>query len=538
MNGTKNKNTWFKVLLCLPIVFIVFFAVSLSGKGVDADKVLSVDVTLPDGTATSYTERDDIDFFINMYMEADPINAPLRDINGVVPMSVNIKQKSEEIQLYLYPEMNTNGCFFADTAGKYFAVPSGMAKSLLQRNDCAYVYRDGGYMLPTLTFVCDSGESGVLPESYEWEYIDISKNKIKDTTSPLASEPQQLRFSSGTAFETRFSVTPDEQNIWFYDEAGSLVGTNAQALLFTSDTMLTVKMEVKWKDEGKVGYGNATYNFKLLYDVLPEIRCTATSVTAGDIIRVEFTHLSEVETVVLDTLLKTAEIKPVFEGETAWVLIPVSLENTENGVFTLNFKIGDYTPDPINIFVSGGSSGFDTATMNTGLFTEFRTPDVMAYYAQLEQGWASYNSVPTAELSSSFMKPCSGTVLHEFGTDLLINAISPSVKVNGIDYALNEGDSIKASERGTVVYAENDKFYGNMLVIDHGHGILSHYYNIGATDKKVGDSVTVGEIIGTAGVSGMTYMNGAESTCMLHFAISCNGIFVNPAPFFSGGIPN
>ncbi len=538
MNETKNKNTWFKVLLCLPLVLIVFFAVSLSGKGIDADKVISIDVTLPDGNTASYTKRDDVDFFINMYMEADPIGSPLRDINGVAPMSVSIKQKSESIQLYIYPEINTNGCFFADAAGKYFAIPSGIAKDFLQRSDCAYVYRDEGYMLPTLTFVSDSGESGVLPDSYEWEYIDISKNKVKDTLSLTADTEQQLRFSNGTPFETRFSVMPDEQNIWFYDEDGGLVGTNAQALLFTDDTLLTVKMEAKWKNEGKVGYGSATYTFKLLCDVLPEIRCTATSVTAGDVIRVDFTHLSESETVVLETLLKTTEIKPVFEGDTAWALIPVSLENTENGVYTLNFKIGDYSPEPINVFVSGASSGFDTATMDTALFTEFRTPDVMAYYSQLESGWAEHFTVPSAEPSSSFMKPCGGTVLHEFGADLLINALSPSVKVNGIDYALTAGDSVKATERGTVIYAETDKFYGNMLVIDHGYGILSHYYNLGSTDKAVGDTVTVGEIIGTAGVSGMVYMDGAESTCMLHFAISVGGVFVNPEPFLSGGIPD
>ncbi len=541
MNDNKTKTAWLKVLLCLPAVLIVFFVFTLSGKGIDPAKVVSVEVTSPDKDTVTYTDRTDINFYVDMYMEADKLSAPLRDITGVTPMTVNIKQKTGDTVLSVYPEVNSNGCFFADASGAYFAVPSTTAKKLLQRNDCAYVYREAGYTLPKLTFISDTGETVILPTEYQWSYTDIAGESKEDKDSPVSDEMLQLSYSSGTSFEMKYSVAPATQTTSFsyMDKDGNLqTAHKPDELLFESDTMLTAVVTATWDASGKTIGGSATYKFQLLYDVRPEITCSANTVAAGDVLTVYFKHLSATEELTLESDIYTGTLRPVFDGDNAWLLIPISQDITSNNICTLNFKMGNYAHDPISIFVSGASGDYDIADMDTALFTEYQTGGGAAQYSGIINDLTANSGAPSSPPSSQYTAPVKDAdILYDFGDELLINGISPSVRRNGIDYKLEEGSVISATERGTVVYAAADKFYGNMVVIDHGNGVLSHYYNLGEMSVKVGDTVGNGVLIGKAGVSGMTFMEGANHVCSLHFGISVNGVFVNPHHFFKNGFP-
>ncbi len=540
MNNNKTKTAWLKVLLCLPAVLIVFFIFTLSGKGIDPAKVDSVEITVPGKEAVSYTDRADINFYVDMYMEADKISAPLRDISGVTPLTVAIKQKTEDTVLSVYPEVNSNGCFFADGSGTYYAVPSSTAKKLLQRGECAYVYRDAGYTLPTLTFVSDAGETVLLPGSYEWSYTDIAGNTAEDKDSPTATEEAQLSYSSNTVFQMKYSTAPATQTMSFsyMDKDGNLqTAHKPEELLFESDTMLSAEVVATWSESGKVKGGTATYKFKLLYDVKPEVTCSANTVAAGDVLVVKFKHLSESEELSLESDIYTGTLRPVFDGDNAWLLIPISRDIEGNGICSLNFKMGNYVHDPISIFVTGASGDFDTADMDTALYTEFITGDAAATYEALVKDLTANSATPSTPASDKYSKPVDGSVLHDFGAELIINGVAPAVRRAGIDYQLAPDSLIKATERGTVVYIAADKYFGNMMIIDHGNGVLSHYYNMGELSKQVGDTVTNGMLIGKAGVSGMTFMQGTEKVCMLHFAISVNGVFVDPEPFLKNGFP-
>ncbi len=92
-----------------------------------------------------------------------------------------------------------------------------------------------------------------------------------------------------------------------------------------------------------------------------------------------------------------------------------------------------------------------------------------------------------------------------------------------MDYQASAGLDVTACNGGEVVYASADCTYaGNMVVIEHGFGLKTWYYNLGSIDVAVGDVVTKGAKIGTTGQTGFGLQVGA------HVAMSVGSTFVSP----------
>lgn len=95
---------------------------------------------------------------------------------------------------------------------------------------------------------------------------------------------------------------------------------------------------------------------------------------------------------------------------------------------------------------------------------------------------------------------------------------------DGIDFAANVGDMVRASASGTVIFAGAEpKRFGRMVVIDHGNGWHSVYGHLARVTVAQGEVVKGGERIGIAGDA------GAATRVELHFEIRHNEAPVNPA---------
>ncbi|WP_170004235.1 M23 family metallopeptidase [Pseudopontixanthobacter vadosimaris] len=99
---------------------------------------------------------------------------------------------------------------------------------------------------------------------------------------------------------------------------------------------------------------------------------------------------------------------------------------------------------------------------------------------------------------------------------------------DGLDYAANAGDMVRAAASGTVVFAgaEAERF-GRMVVIDHGQGWRSVYGHLERITVATGDVVKTGERVGIAGDAG-----DAERV-ELHFELRHAGRPVDPAPLLA-----
>jgi murein DD-endopeptidase MepM/ murein hydrolase activator NlpD len=66
---------------------------------------------------------------------------------------------------------------------------------------------------------------------------------------------------------------------------------------------------------------------------------------------------------------------------------------------------------------------------------------------------------------------------------------------------------------------------GNVVVIDHGHGMITRYAHLNMSLKKRGEEVKRGDIIAQMGNSGRS--TGPH----LHYEVHLNGVPVNPTQY-------
>lgn len=97
----------------------------------------------------------------------------------------------------------------------------------------------------------------------------------------------------------------------------------------------------------------------------------------------------------------------------------------------------------------------------------------------------------------------------------------------GIDLDGDSGQEISAAASGRVIYAGVRGGYGNTIIIDHGGGMATLYAHQSSLAASYGEDVTVGDIIGYVGTTGLS--TGPH----LHFEVRLNGAHTDPAPYFS-----
>jgi murein DD-endopeptidase MepM/ murein hydrolase activator NlpD len=101
---------------------------------------------------------------------------------------------------------------------------------------------------------------------------------------------------------------------------------------------------------------------------------------------------------------------------------------------------------------------------------------------------------------------------------------------DGIDVSAPEGTPVRAARSGRVLYSDELRGYGNIVIIEHDEGYASVYAHNKENQKRAGDLVRQGEVIALLGETGKT------SGPNLHFEIRKDNIARNPL-FYLPPIP-
>ena len=99
----------------------------------------------------------------------------------------------------------------------------------------------------------------------------------------------------------------------------------------------------------------------------------------------------------------------------------------------------------------------------------------------------------------------------------------------GVDIGAPMGANFVAANDGTVVKAEYNRAYGNMVIIDHGGGISTLYGHGSEFLVSAGDHVTRGQPVLKVGSTG--YSTGPHA----HFEVRINGVTTDPLPYITSG---
>lgn len=93
---------------------------------------------------------------------------------------------------------------------------------------------------------------------------------------------------------------------------------------------------------------------------------------------------------------------------------------------------------------------------------------------------------------------------------------------SGVDIKARWGDPVGASQAGIVQFAGWYHGYGNLIIVDHGGGVTTHYAHLSSFDVAPGERVARGTIVGRAGST------GRATSPHLHYEVRLDGNPLNP----------
>lgn len=156
-------------------------------------------------------------------------------------------------------------------------------------------------------------------------------------------------------------------------------------------------------------------------------------------------------------------------------------------------------------------------TRNTEAFLALRKPELAAIAAARAvhtdaQGWRQ-----------RFIWPRSGRISGLFGAQRVYQG-QPGAYHGGVDVAGATGAPVVAPAAGVVILAASTPFSleGNLLMIDHGHGLNSAFLHLSRIDVTQGQVVAQGQRIGAVGATGRA--TGPH----LHWGMMWNGARIDP----------
>ena len=111
--------------------------------------------------------------------------------------------------------------------------------------------------------------------------------------------------------------------------------------------------------------------------------------------------------------------------------------------------------------------------------------------------------------------PVTGSITSEFGP-------RGATFHDGIDISAPEGSPIRAVDSGEVMYTDQIRGYGNIIIIRHGGGIVSVYAHNRRNDVAENQKVAQGETIAEVGSTGRV------TAPHLHFEVRRDNVAENP----------
>lgn len=120
--------------------------------------------------------------------------------------------------------------------------------------------------------------------------------------------------------------------------------------------------------------------------------------------------------------------------------------------------------------------------------------------------------------------PADGKITSKFG--LRRHPIQGDMRFHyGVDISAPKGTEIYPIKDGVVIFSGEKPGYGNIIIIDHGDGLVSKYAHNEVNIAKEGEEVKTNNVIAKVGNT------GSSTGPHLHFELLYNGININPLEF-------
>lgn len=365
-------------------------------------------------------------------------------------------------------------------------------------------------MLPTIQVKLEDAE---LPRTaYDWEVPVVASWYTRNFAETLTETP----YAVSTLFANNrltLSVTPMEYDtaVTVWDQNGTEVFTGSmqdfnryrfpdngtyRARLVLSDRTGSYTETVHVT-------GSQTYDFTFAISVRPSVRFDSSVAYPGGVLALMVTGIQPDDIPMLDIRLENSGFLPSSNGWVAYIPVPRNLEPSS---YTAHVYTKDYVQDVV-VTIGERDWNYEDYDSRSQLFKPYLaladTPkivkDVLGVCDQTLY-WAG----------EGFTEPYthSVTVALGYGTVEYVGRSKADRDANRDNgngrYATNtvlngrRNDLLVAPGAGRVLVAERTDDHGYVLVIEHGGGIKSIFYELTGLEVEVGDVLAKGQEIGTA----------------------------------------
>lgn len=374
----------------------------------------------------------------------------------------------------------------------------------------AWLYRSATPdMLPQIT-VTFAGQT-VEPTAYKWKVPvvgDLFKRTYADTLSStpvtLAEAVEQVSPDvtvSPSGYRTELTVTDSNEETIFEGDVDAF-----SAFQFTANGTYNAQLVVHSDASSVPGdtsvTGSETWKFTFTVGVRPSVRLSGTTVNQGSAVAVRVGETLDGQPPQIKTELQNTGF---FAASSGWVCYLPIPWNQSAGTQTIEVTAGGYT-ETLELKIRATEWGYKDYYSNSQRVSPYiGENDIPAELQKLLQtsettiGWSD----------GSFVQPFLNTldVKLAFGTTEYVGrSYSERQSNNGAggrtvtNLVLNTkaGELLIAPASGKVLLAKDlGGDFGYTLVIDHGAGVKSIFYNLQALNVKAGASVKQGQTLAT-----------------------------------------
>ena len=343
--------------------------------------------------------------------------------------------------------------------------------------------------------------------AYDWRVPVVGDWFKRSYAKQLTREPQQLDEVQTASVSLSIQADQCESRLVVEDAEGETVfdgaGEEFVTFEFTENGDYTAELTVYRTETGlshEAGVsGSQTYRFAFTVNLRPSFRLNTTAVQQGGVAVVRVSGVSE--TPVLTTELTAT---PFYEGQSGWIAyLPIEVDRP-TGKYTIQLQAGAFTQEYTLTVRQTSASARDyswRSELTTPYLSAEETPaevQALLTVADPEMAWAE----------GGFVQPFPSTieVTLPFGTTEYVGR-TVSQRQAGTGTGRTATNAVISSERGGALIAPaNGRVLlaedlggtaGNTLVIEHGGGVKSIFYNLRTLQVDAGDTVGIGEQIAT-----------------------------------------
>lgn len=335
---------------------------------------------------------------------------------------------------------------------------------------------------------------------------------IKLTQETLFEETRLTINSISHHIETAY---PTDVKISYLDE--SWTQSSSETLRFEKSGLYTLRFSLVSNNE--------KHTFSVILDVLvePIIEIDTSDLYQGDVIKVEISNILENDVIEVESHYKPSLI--LKSNDQAIFFIPLAYREAAK-LYPLTLKINEiefsyeldvqaYEFKEIHFTVP--ISTVSSTVGNQDAVIEYREVIYPTYETAIEDLY----------FEDSFIMPVENArISSSFGEMRFVNNATTPTRHAGIDYAIECGTPVYASNAGYVEVSQYLTMIGNTIVIDHGLGLKTYYEHMESLEVEAGELVEKGQVIGYVGTTG--YSTG----CHLHFQAMIKNQSFNPEALY------